>query len=461
MQATLPFPADSKRIVLRNGLLVTLDGKPGTRKADLLVVDGKIAQVSSHIDAGNCVEIDATDFIVLPGFVECHRHLWQTPLRHTGADWDLPHMFVELFIKFGPRMRPDDVYAATLFGRLAALDAGITTLLDWAHIQNTPDHSDAAVSALREASGRSIFGHGQPGDNPKPWMSNSSLPHPEDIRRVRKNLLPSDDSLVTMAMAARGPEFCTMETVEHDVRLARELGLRVTMHMGMGENGAKNRAIEKLQRHKLLGPDITCLHCCTSGDDELKMLAEAGATASVSALMATWAAGFGLPATGRMMAQGLRPSLSTDSEMTASGDMFTEMRAALGAERLVCNNHIENGPSRPALTPADVLSFATVEGARAVGMNATIGSLTPGKRADLIMVRQDALNLAPVIDPIGALVIGGHCGNVEAVIVEGRFVKWAGKLVHADTVRARKLLEESISYLYGSAADFARAQKRS
>jgi cytosine/adenosine deaminase-related metal-dependent hydrolase len=191
------------------------------------------------------------------------------------------------------------------------------------------------------------------------------------------------------------------------------------------------------------------------------MLAEAGATASVSALMATLAAGFGLPATGRMMAQGLRPSLSTDSEMTASGDMFTEMRAALGAERLVCNNHIENGPSRPALTPADVLSFATVEGARAVGMNATIGSLTPGKRADLIMVRQDALNLAPVIDPIGALVIGGHCGNVEAVIVEGRFVKWAGKLVHADTVRARKLLEESISYLYGSAADFARAQKRS
>jgi 5-methylthioadenosine/S-adenosylhomocysteine deaminase len=454
-----PCP-QANRILLRNGLIITLDDELRTLNGDVLILGGKIAQIAPQIFADDCAIVDATQFAILPGFVECHRHLWQTPLRHTGVDWDLPRMFVELFVKIGPKMRPEDVYAATLFGRLAALDAGITTLLDWAHIQNTPDHADEAVSALRAAGGRSIFGHGQPGNDPKPWMANSSLPHPSDIRRVREKLLPSDDAMVTMAMAARGPEFTTMEVVEHDVKLARELGLRVTMHIGMGEAGAKNRAIDKLHRHKLLGPDITCLHCCTSGDDEFKLLADTGATASVSALMAALAKGFGLPATGRLLAHGVRPSLSTDSEMTASGDMFTEMRAALAAERLICNNHLENGPPHPMLTAADVLGFTTIEGARSVGLEAKVGSITPGKRADLIMVRCDQLNLAPLIDPIGALVIGGHAGNVEAVMVDGKFLKWAGELVSADIPRARRLLAESCAYLYDDAMRLSYSQQR-
>jgi len=357
-------------------------------------------------------------------------------------------MFVELFVKFGPRMSADDIYAATLFGRLVALDAGITTLLDWAHIQNTPEHSDEGIRALRAAGGRSIFGHGQPGDDPKPWMIDSALPHPADIRRVREKVLTSDDALVTMAMAARGPEFCTMAIVENDIRLARELGLRVTMHVGMGENGVRNRAIEKLHRHHLLGPDVTCLHCCTSSDHEFHLLAEHGATAGVSASMAMFAAGFGLPATGRLMAQGVRPSLSADSEMTASGDMFTEMRAAFGAERTIRNNAIPNGPERPAITARDVLRFATIDGARTVGLDHKIGSIVPGKRADIILVRRDALNLAPALDPIGALVIGGHAGNVEAVFVDGRPMKWAGELISSDVKETRRLFDRSCAALY-------------
>jgi 5-methylthioadenosine/S-adenosylhomocysteine deaminase len=452
-----PCP-QAERVLLRNGLIITLDHELQTLNGDILVLDGKIAQVAPQISADDCAIVDAAHFAILPGFVECHRHLWQTPLRHTGIDWDLPRMFVELFVKTGPKMRPQDVYAATLFGRLSALDAGITTLLDWAHIQNTPDHADEAISALRAAGGRSIFGHGQPGNDAKPWMTNSSLPHPSDIRRVREKLLPSDDALVTMAMAARGPEFTTMEVVEHDVKLARELGLRITMHIGMGETGAKNRAIEKLFSNRLLGPDITCLHCCTSGNDEFKLLADTGATASVSALMATLAKGFGLPSTGRLLAHGVRPSLSTDSEMTASGDMFTEMRAALAAERLICNNHIEDGPARPMLTAADVLGFATIEGARSVGLDAKIGSIKPGKRADLIMMRNDVLNVAPMIDPIGAIVIGGHAGNIEAVMVEGKFVKWAGELVFADVARAHSLLADCCVHLYEDAVGVPRSQ---
>jgi cytosine/adenosine deaminase-related metal-dependent hydrolase len=309
MEGRSPAPRGG-RTLLRGALVVTLDRGRGEFTGDVLIADGAIADLGPSIEVEDCESIDARNLIVLPGFVDPHRHLWQTPLRHTGASWNLPKMFVELFRRFGPSFRPEDVYAATLFGRLAALDAGVTTLLDWAHIQNTPGHSDENVRALRDSGGRSVFGHGQPGNDPKPWMVDSRLTHPSDIRRVRENLLASDDALVTMAMAARGPEFCTMDVVEQDVRLARELGLRVTMHIGMGEGGAKNRAIEKMHHRHLLGPDITCLHCCTSGDDELRLLAETGATASVSSLMAMLAGGFGLPATGRMLAQGVRPSLS-------------------------------------------------------------------------------------------------------------------------------------------------------
>jgi 5-methylthioadenosine/S-adenosylhomocysteine deaminase len=445
-------PPQGDRVLLRGGLVITLERQRGELAGDVLIENGRIVAVDRAIPADDCETVDARDFMVMPGFVEPHRHLWQTPLRHTGLDWDLPAMFVELFRKFGPSFRPEDVYAATLFGRLVALDAGITTLLDWAHIQNSPDHSDENVRALRDAGGRSVFGHGQPGNDPKPWMVASTLPHPADIRRIREKQLTSDDALVTLALAARGPEFSTMDVVEHDVRLARELGIRTTMHIGLGQAGARNRAIEKMHHRHLLGPDLTCLHCCTSGDDEFKLLADTGTTASVSSLMAMLAGGFGLPATGRLLAQGVRPSLSVDSEMTASGDMFTEMRAALSMERAVRNGAIPNGPPRPMITARDVLGFATIEGARALGLDGKIGSIAPGKRADLILIRRDALNLAPAIDPIGALVIGGHAGNVEAVLVEGKPVKWGGRLLAADVARARALLERSCEYLYAAAA---------
>ncbi len=258
-----------------------------------------------------------------------------------------------------------------------------------------------------------------------------------------------------MAMAARGPEFCAMDTVEHDLRLARELGLRATMHIGMGPKGAANRAIEKMHARKLLGPDITCLHCCTSSDHEFKLLCAHGASAGVSAGMAMTAGGFGLPATGRLLAQGVRPSLSTDSEMTASGDMFSEMRAAFQAERSVVNNNIPDGPPRPRITVRDVLSFVTIDGARTIGLDHRIGSITPGKRADLIMIDCNALNLAPAIDPVGALVIGGHAGNVEAVFVDGKVVKWGGKLVGADVNAARRLFDASCARLYAAIRDDA------
>lgn len=449
---TTPAP-HSNSFLLRGAHVLALDEAAGDFEGDILVSDGKIRALARTIDAGDIEVIDASDCLVLPGLVDSHRHTWQSPIRHTGSDWDLPRMFVELFRRFGPHFRPEDVYAATLFGRLAALDAGITTMLDWAHIQNSPDHADEAIRALREVGGRSVYAHGQPGVEPERWMKDSTLPHPADIRRLRERVLTSDDALVTLAMAARGPEFTTIETVVHDVRLARELGLRVTIHIGLGANGPKYRGVERMHAHGLLGPDITFVHCCNCSDHEFSLMADTGVTASVSAQIASMCGGFGLPATGKLIAHGVKPSLSVDSEMSVSGDMFSEMRAALAIERAIVLNDMQPRPRAVAITARDVLGFATREGARAVGLADRIGSIAPGKDADLILIPRHALNLAPMGDPIGALVLGGHAGNVEGVIVAGKAVKWNGRLLAADPRRALELLDRSRDYLYARARD--------
>jgi 5-methylthioadenosine/S-adenosylhomocysteine deaminase len=446
----LPSPR-SDTFLLRGGLIVVPDTAHGAFVGDVLVTGGTIREVARRIDGGDIETLDTGRYAVLPGFVDSHRHTWQSPIRLTGTDWDLPRMFVELFKRFGPNMRPEDVYAATLFGRLAALDAGITTMLDWAHIQNSPEHADAAIAALREAGGRTVYAHGQPGIEPERWMKESTLPHPADIRRLRERVLTSDDAPVTLAMAARGPEFTAIETVVHDVGLARELGLRVTIHIGLGQNGPKYRGVERMHERGLLGPDITFVHCCNCSDREFHLMADCGTTASVSAQIAAMCGGFGLPATGRLLAHGIRPSLSVDSEMSVSGDMFSEMRATLAIERAIVLNGLQKRPAAVSIAPRDVLAFATIEGARAVGLEARIGSISPGKSADLILVPRDALNLAPMGDPLGALVLGGHAGNVESALVAGRPVKWNGKLVGADPRRAIALLDRSREYLYARA----------
>lgn len=444
------------RLLLRGGTIITMDPDLGDLKGDIAIVDGRIADIGPEI-TGSFENVDASDYLIIPGLVDTHRHSWHTPMRYIGTDWDLPASFLNLFRRFGPQFRPEDVYAATLFGRLSALDAGITTMLDWAHIQNTPEHTDENIRALREAGGRSVFGHGQPADDPEPWMFDSTLPHLSDIRRVRSDLLPSDDGLLTLAMAARGPEFTKMDVVEQDVALARELDLRVTIHIGFvgfAASGQGKPGIKDMHERGLLGPDLTFVHCCRCSDHEFQLLKDTGGTTSVSAQMAMLAGGFGIPATGRMVEQGLRPSLSVDSETTASGDLFSEMRAALNMERALRLNNLEP-PERemPQMTARDALSFATIDGATALGLDHVTGSLTPGKSADLVMLPKKALNLAPVHDPVGSIVTGGHAGNCEAVFVAGKPVKWAGDMIGADAGRSLDLLDACCSHLYAQVRD--------
>jgi 5-methylthioadenosine/S-adenosylhomocysteine deaminase len=408
------------RTLLSGGTVVSMDPAVGDLdRGDVLIQDGVIVDVAERIDAPGAEVIDATDRIVLPGFVDTHRHTWQTAFRGVGADWTFAEYLAAIHGRLRPRYRPEDVYLGNLVGRLEALHSGVTTMLDWFHCAQSPEHADAAVAALRDTPGRSIFCYGAG------WGTTD--PVGTEIRRVRSGL--SGDGLVTMALGLRGPELTAMDTVADELKLATELGLRTSVHI---ESGGTRRPIADLREHGLLRDTTTFVHANGIGDDELRMLADAGCSVSISPDVEL-KMGIGWPMTGRMLAAGLRPTLSVDDTPSAGGDMFATMRTAYVVQR-----GLDGG-----LRSRDVLEFATVDGARACGLAARTGSITPGHDADVILLRADDLTVFPASNPAGTVVTAGHPGLVDTVLVAGRVVKRDGVLVDVDLPALRTRLLES------------------
>ena len=434
----------AERTLITGGTVITVDPALGDiAGADVLIEDGEIIAVGAHLGVGDAQVIDASDCLVLPGLIDTHRHTWQALFRNIASDWTLAHYFTGLHGTLSGLYRPQDTYAANLIGTLEALDSGITTLLDWSHNLNTPEHTDAAIDALVESRSRVVFGHG---GGHRHWQPISSLAHPaEDVRRVREERLSSDEARVTLCLAPRGNQFATMEVTRADWQLAEELGIRISCHAGDGEWG-RNRPIAALAEHGLLGPTMTFVHCNSLADDELAMMADAGASASVSPDIELQM-GHGWPATGRLLDAGIRPSLSIDVCCSNGGHLFGTMRATIGTERGWDNAQArergESSVERMELTCRDVLEFATIEGARACGMDRRIGSLTPGKRADVIVVRADSFGMTPLNNPVGAFVYNAHPGLVDTVLVDGEVLKRGGVLLGVDAARVRRLAIES------------------
>jgi 5-methylthioadenosine/S-adenosylhomocysteine deaminase len=439
----------SERLVIRGGFVVSIDADIGeVPDADVLVEDGKIVEIGPGLDVGDAEEVDAAGTIVLPGFIDTHRHTWQTPVRGVLPCCTLDDYFGDMLGNIGLNYRPEDVYIGNYAGSLEALNAGITTLLDWSHISNTPEHSDEAVHGLQDAGIRGVYAHGIPGDNS--WWAYSGNEHPDDIRRIRDRYFSSDDQLLTLAMAARAVGNVTPEVAQHDWALARELGIRITVHVGMRLTGVHVNHILGMRDAGVMGPDTTYIHCTDSTDEELDLIAETGGSASIAAYVELLM-GHGRPPTGRLLERGVRPSLSVDVVSSVPGEMFTQMRTALVAERILAFTDTPDEPFAPTLTHRDVLEFATIEGARACGLEAKVGSLAPGKQADLVLLRTDRVNVAPLIDPVTTAVVFADTSNVDSVFVAGKAVKRNGGLVGHDLDRVFDLLDQSRDYLLGKA----------
>jgi cytosine/adenosine deaminase-related metal-dependent hydrolase len=431
----------AQRTLIKGGTVVTVDPQLGDLypTGDVLIEDGTIVAVERELDGVDAEVIDATDRLVMPGLVDTHRHTWQALFRNVASDWTLAHYFTGLHGMLSGLYRPEDTYAGNLIGTLEALDSGITTLLDWSHNLNTPQHSDAAVDALFESGARVVFAHG---GGHQHWQPVSSEHHPaDDVRRLRNGRLASDDQLVTLFLAPRGNQFATMEVTEADWALADELGIRITCHFGDGEWG-RGRPVAALNERGLLGPQMTFVHCNTLADDELQMMADHGVSASISPDIEL-AMGHGWPATGRLMKVGIRPSLSIDVCSLNGGHLFGTMRATIGTQRGFDNEAAraqgKASVDEMQITCRDVLEFATIEGARACGLDHKIGSLTPGKRADVILVRADTYGMTPLNYPAGQFVYNAHPGLVETILVDGVVVKRDGRLLTADLQRVRQL----------------------
>ena len=412
------------KTLLAGGTVVSMDPAVGDLEhGDVLIEDGVIVQVAERIDAPDAQVIDATDRIVMPGFVDNHRHSWQTAFRGVGADWTFPEWAVAMHGTVKPHYQPEDVYVGTLLGRLEALHSGVTTMLDWYHVAQSHAHEDAAVAALRDAPGRSIFCLGAG------WGTADSVD--ADIRRVHAGL--AGDGLVTMALGLRGADdTSSMDTVARELKLAAELGLRTSLHVdGDGASGGDGtrRPVTDLHEHGLLRDTTTFVHANGLGDEELRMLADAGSSVSISPDVEL-KMGFGWPMTGRVLAAGLRPTLSVDDVPSVGGDMFSTLRTAFAVQR-----GLDGG-----LRSRDLLEFTTVDASRSCGLEARVGSITPGKDADLILLRTDDLTVFPVTDPAATIVSAGHPGLVDTVLVAGRVVKRDGALVGVDLPALRSRL---------------------
>ncbi|CAM5603380.1 TRZ/ATZ family hydrolase OS=Streptomyces fumanus OX=67302 GN=GCM10018772_14930 PE=4 SV=1 [Streptomyces fumanus] len=428
---------NKERLLIKGAYLMTQDDKLGNLVGDVLVADGRIIDVGPDLSDGRARVIDGTGNALLPGFIDTHRHNWQGALRNLGPAWTYQQYRSHVQIGLGQHFEPRDVHIGNLAADLLSLDSGVTTVRDESHISNSPEHSDAAIAAHWESGIRAVFDHGWPSTEAEQWQFGSDRSHPDDIRRIRHEVLPDDTARVTLNAMLRGPELSTPEVSERDIRLARELGLRISMHVGLGEWGAQRQAVRQLAESGLLAADMTFIHCCTTTDEELRMLAAHGATASVAGALKVFMPGLGQPATNRLLAAGIRPSLSVDTETIVSGDMFGVMRATLAYQQLVlagAAGPMDRAPGLPTFDAADLLSFATIEGARAAGIDDRTGSLTPGKEADLIMIRLDHVNTLPATDVAATIVAGGHAGNVDLVVVAGDVLKENGVLKAGDAV---------------------------
>ncbi len=427
------------RILLKDGCVLTLDRKVGNfHRADVLIDGSRISAVGPDLRAGNADVIDVSDAIVMPGFIDTHRHVWEGLFRNLGdrapvRDADPGALSRQI----GPAYRPEDVHAGNLVGLLGAIDAGITTILDWSHVQASPEHTEAALAAHKEAGMRAVFAYGAP------WWGKTEANQTDSLRRIASTHFATTDQLLTLALAPPGPEFGTLEAARADWELARGLGARISVHVGVGDHGRRGKLAE-MARAGLLRDDTTYVNCATLSDDEIGMIADSGGSFSLAAA-AGMMMGYGMPPIQRLLDRQLRPSLSVDAESNVPSDMFTQMRAVISIQHasLFDLKLAGKGGVPNLLTTRRILEFATIDGARANGLESVTGSLTPGKQADLIVLRSDRPNIYPINDPIGAVVWGMDTSNVDSVYVAGQPLKLGGELVGVDMARISDLAYEA------------------
>jgi 5-methylthioadenosine/S-adenosylhomocysteine deaminase len=433
----------SNEVLIKGGHVVTVDPVLGDLPAgDVLVRGGVITAVGSDLapSTPTAEVVDGRGRLVMPGLIDTHRHVWQgaiggfTP-QITGAGYD-----PVVLRGIAPRHSPEDIYAGTLWGALQALDAGITTIGDWAHNLPSAEHADADVRGLRDSGIRGYFLYGGPGpasDDPNP-------PHPRDARRMRdEHFAHGTNGRLRMGMALRGPCFTSPERNAADFAFARELDLPISVHVGMA---GTSDAIMTLERFGLLGADVNYAHGNMLTDKELDLIAASRGTMSITPSTDMLMQFGTFPGTGPALERAIVCGFGVDTICSAGTDLFSEMRLALAAERSRTNAEALARGERVAtvdLHQRDMLRLATLDGARVWNLDGDVGSLRPGKQADIAVVDMRSPHLDGFGDPVSVMALGAGPADVETVIVGGDIVKRDGKLVGEHVDRALELMHRT------------------
>jgi 5-methylthioadenosine/S-adenosylhomocysteine deaminase len=429
-----------RRILLKSGAIVSMDASVGDFvQGDILIEGKKIADVGTTVKVSGPTPriIDASNAILIPGFIDCHRHSWEGVLRRIIPDGDIAKYMATTHQGFAPYYRPHDMYVGNLITALGCIDAGITCIIDNSHNSRSAAHSDAAIQALFDSGIRAVHASGAP--------QNGNWDHqwPQDLERLKKRFFASQDQLVTLRM------FSGMD--RENYAIARKLGLRITTEF----QGAGSAAtLEQFWNEKLLGPDITYNHCGGLTDVAWQRIRESGGTVDVCPRSdPQYALGDGIPAFQKALDHGIRPGLSIDNEVSYGTDMFTEMRVAFNIQRAFATNRRVNGDANPPrlVNVREMLECATVNGAACAGLSAKCGTLTPGKEADIVMIRIDDINLYPSNNAVGTVVAAADIKNVDTVIIGGVIRKSGGKMIGLNWPKLRQQIDESRSYLFQKA----------
>ena len=443
-------PQPGQPVVFRNATVLTLDDShtvlTGT---DVLVNGERIAAVGPRLQVpAGTAEIDATDGIVMPGMVDTHRHMWQTAMRGYGADWTLTQYFVYYYLNWGKIFRPQDVYAGNLLSAIESIDAGVTTAVDWSHGLRTTDHAEAAADALEEVPGRFVLAYGNIFQGAWEWATT------REFRDFYTRRFDGKGDMLGFQIAFDIPgDEAFQEKAAFEV--ARELGVTVTTHAGVWKV-TNDVGIGQMYDNGFMAPGTIYVHAASLTADSYHKIAATGGFASIST-ESECNAGQGYSPTWKLRRYGIPVSLSNDTSVWWSGDLFAAMRATLNADRAM--EHFEahagdNTVTNHILRAEDVVDFATRGGAKALGLDSVIGSVEVGKKADLLLIKNDNSPVGfPVLHPYGHVVYHSQRGDIHTVVVNGKIVNFDHKLVDVDLASARRAIDETISYLKAEHGD--------
>lgn len=415
--ATLPARGE---FVVRGAHVLTMDPALGDfASGDVHVRDGAIVAVAANVNAAGAEVIDGRGTICMPGFIETHWHLWTTICRSTMRQDDPRYGYFPVTSKLGPHFTPEDSYRSARLGLAQALSAGITSVNNWAHNIVSPKHADAELAAMRDMGIRGRFSYGTPSDLP-----NDKPMDLADLARTKGDWI-TKDGMFSLGISSRNvgndPNplrgVMTVEMAKKEWGAARELGASITLH-------TSGPPVTKfLDGAGLLGPDVQFVHPLNTSAEDRAILKARGVSYSTSATGEARRPGDIQFA--ELLQEGVKVSMSIDHTTTYNCDCFVCMR-------MLYSMNLHRMGAKYKLTTKRLVQFATLDGATDLGIADKVGSLTPGKRADMIMVRTNDVNMAAMGDPYDALVSMAEPSNIDTVVVDGRIVRRKGEFTAVD-----------------------------